>query len=37
MDVNGRIIFIETIPGMEVGIKENGKGGEFKYDRFDLL
>jgi hypothetical protein len=29
---------VETIPGMgEGGIKENGRGGEFKYDIFDIL
>jgi hypothetical protein len=27
---------VETIPGME-GIKENDRGGEFKYDIFDIL
>jgi hypothetical protein len=28
---------VETIPGMEGGIKENGGGGEFKYGIFDIL
>jgi hypothetical protein len=29
---------VETVPGMgEGGIKENGGGGEFKYDIFDIL
>jgi hypothetical protein len=32
MNVNGKMIAAETIPGMEGGrIKENGGGGEFKY------
>jgi hypothetical protein len=31
--VNGKIISIETTPGMgSKGIKENNGGGEFKYD-----
>jgi hypothetical protein len=39
MYVNGKMRLIETIPGMEggAGIKENGGGGEFKYDIFDTL
>jgi hypothetical protein len=28
---------VETIPGMGSGEKENGGGGEFKYDIFDIL
>jgi hypothetical protein len=30
---------VESIPGMREGwgIKENGRGGEFKYDVFDIL
>jgi hypothetical protein len=29
---------VETIPGVVgVGIKENGGGGELKYDIFDIL
>jgi hypothetical protein len=33
MYVNGKMILVETIPGVvERGIKENGGGGEFKYD-----
>jgi hypothetical protein len=29
---------VETTPGMEGGgIKENGGGGEFNYDIFDML
>jgi hypothetical protein len=29
---------VDTIPGMGGGrIKENGGGGEFKYDIFDIL
>jgi hypothetical protein len=36
--VNGKMIPIETIPGMgERRIKENGGWGEFKYDIFDTL
>jgi hypothetical protein len=35
MYVNGKMIPVETIPGMRGrGIKENGRGGEFKYDIF---
>jgi hypothetical protein len=38
MYVNGKMISVETIPGMGGGeMKENGGGGEFKYDIFDLL
>jgi hypothetical protein len=33
MHVNGKIIPIQTVPG----IKENGEGVEFKYDIFDIL
>jgi hypothetical protein len=33
-----KMISVETIPGMgEKGMKENGGGGEFKYDIFDIL
>jgi hypothetical protein len=33
-----KMITIETTPGMGVGrIKENNRGGEFKYDIFDIL
>jgi hypothetical protein len=29
---------VETIPGVEGGeIKDNGGGGEFKYDIFDMV
>jgi hypothetical protein len=35
MDVNVNMISVETISGM--GVKENGRGGEFKYDIFDTL
>jgi hypothetical protein len=32
------MIPVETIPGMKGGrIKENGEGGKFKYDVFDIL
>jgi hypothetical protein len=35
MCVNGKMIPVETIPGMQQGwIKENGEGAEFKYDIF---
>jgi hypothetical protein len=38
MCINGKVIPIETIPGMGPGgIKENDRGGEFKYDIFDIL
>jgi hypothetical protein len=36
MYVNGKILPVETIPGMGVRrIKENSEEGEFKYDIFD--
>jgi hypothetical protein len=36
--VNGKMRLLETIPGMGRGkIKENDKGGKFKYDIFDIL
>jgi hypothetical protein len=34
MYVNGKMRPVETIPGMEVWIKENDGGGEFNYDTF---
>jgi hypothetical protein len=37
MYANRKMIPFETIPGRQGGIKENGKGGEFKYDIFDTL
>jgi hypothetical protein len=39
MCVHGKIISVETIPRIigEGRIKENGRGGEFKYDVFDTL
>jgi hypothetical protein len=39
MYVNGKMTSVETIPGIGRGgrIKENGGGGEFKYDIFDIL
>jgi hypothetical protein len=38
MHINGEMIPTETIPGTgERGKKENGGGGEFKYDIFDIL
>jgi hypothetical protein len=37
MSVNGKVMPVETIPGMgAAGIKENGGRGEFKYDIFDI-
>jgi hypothetical protein len=36
--VNGKMRPVETIPGIGGGrIKENGGGGEFKYDKFEIL
>jgi hypothetical protein len=38
MYINGKMIPIETIPGMgEEGIKENGRRSEFNYDIVDVL
>jgi hypothetical protein len=38
MNVNGKKMPVETIPGMGGGkIKENDGGGEFNYDIFDIL
>jgi hypothetical protein len=38
MYVNATMIPVETILGIGGGgIKENGEGGEFKYDIFDIL
>jgi hypothetical protein len=38
MYVNAKMIPIETIPGIRGGeIKENGGGGESKYDTFGTL
>jgi hypothetical protein len=37
MYVNGKMITTETIPRIGVGIKDDGEGGEFKYDTFDIL
>jgi hypothetical protein len=38
MYVNGKMIPVETIPGMVGGgIKENEGGIEFKYDVFDIF
>jgi hypothetical protein len=35
---NGKMRPVETVPGMgEVGIKENGGGGEFNYDLRTLV
>jgi hypothetical protein len=38
MNINGKKIPVETISGMGAkGIKESGRGAEFKYDIFDIL
>jgi hypothetical protein len=38
MCINGKNISVDIIPGMGEGwMKENGGGGEFKYDIFDIL
>jgi hypothetical protein len=38
MYVNGKMIPVETIPGMgREELKENDRRGEFKYDIFDTL
>jgi hypothetical protein len=38
MNINVKMIPVESIVGMGgKGIKESGKGGEFKYDIFDTL
>jgi hypothetical protein len=34
--VTRKLIPVETVPGMGV-VKENGGGGEFKYDIFNIL
>jgi hypothetical protein len=36
MHVNGKMISVETVPGMG-RIKKNDGGGEFKYDIYDIL
>jgi hypothetical protein len=36
--LNGKMVLVETLPGIGVrGMKENGGGGEFKYNIFDVL
>jgi hypothetical protein len=37
MFVNGKMRPVESIPGIRGRIKENGGGGEFKYDIFGIL
>jgi hypothetical protein len=38
MCVNGKMTPVETVLGMRVGrIKENGGGGEFRYEIFEIL
>jgi hypothetical protein len=37
MHVNGKIRPVETIQEWEKRVKENGGGGEFKYDIFYIL
>jgi hypothetical protein len=35
---NGKMIPVEIVPGMEGwAVKENDRGGDFKYDIFDKL
>jgi hypothetical protein len=36
MYLNRKMISVEIIPGMG-GVKENGRGSEFKYDIFSVL
>jgi hypothetical protein len=35
--INAKMIPVETIPRMGQAKKENGRGGEFNYDIFDVL
>jgi hypothetical protein len=38
MYVNEKMILVETVPGIGGrGMKERGRGDEFKYDIFDTL
>jgi hypothetical protein len=37
MNVNGNKWYLLKLSQMGGGIKENGGGGEFKYDIFDML
>jgi hypothetical protein len=38
MNVNGKTISVETIPGMEEGgMTENGGEGKFEYDIVDVV
>jgi hypothetical protein len=37
MYVNTKIIPVEAVPGIGVGMKESGGRGEFKYDVLDTL
>jgi hypothetical protein len=37
MHVNGKMIHVESVPGMRELVKDNDRGGEFKYDIFDIL
>jgi hypothetical protein len=37
MYVNGKMIPVETIPRMEVGLKKNGGVGEFKHYIFSIF
>jgi hypothetical protein len=38
MYVNEKLMSVETVPGMEEGgIRDNGRGGDLKYDIFDTL
>jgi hypothetical protein len=37
MYINGKMIPVKTVSGMGEGNTEKWKGGEFKYDIFDIL
>jgi hypothetical protein len=38
MHINEKMRPVETTPGIGIGrIKENDGGGEFNYDKFDIL
>jgi hypothetical protein len=38
MNVNGKMISVETLPGIGGGrLRETGRGGEFTYDIVDML
>jgi hypothetical protein len=37
MYFNAKMIPVETVPGIEEGVKESNGGGESKYDTLDTL